>query len=110
MIRENTKKTRDVETFINKSPELAEARENGVDLWALWHNLQRSPAERLRRHDIALETYRKLQQEGIVDKSLSPSDYGLSVGLLLHAKDLMNRPDGLEAVRELEAIKKMNPQ
>ena len=52
----------DVEWFINESPELAAARENGVDLWALWHNLQRSPAERLRRHQIALDTLRKLQK------------------------------------------------
>ena len=55
-------KTRDIEAFINESPELAEARENGVDLWALWHNLQRTPAERMRRHDIALEMRRKLQK------------------------------------------------
>ena len=55
-------KTRDIETFINESPELAEARENGVDLWALWHNLQRTPAERVRRHDIALSLRRKLQK------------------------------------------------
>ena len=55
-------KTRDVEEFINESPDLAEARENGVDLWALWHNLQRTPAERLRRHHIALDMRRKLQK------------------------------------------------
>ena len=55
-------KTRDVEAFINESPELAEARINGVDLWALWHNLQRTPAERMRRHDIALSLRRKLQK------------------------------------------------
>lgn len=54
--------TRDIEAFINESPELAEARENGVDLWALWHNLHRSYAERLRRHDIALSLRRKLQK------------------------------------------------
>jgi len=55
-------KTRDIEAFINESPELADARENGVDLWALWHNLQRSPAERMRRHDIALNMRHKLQK------------------------------------------------
>ena len=54
--------TRDIEAFINESPDLAEARENGVDLWALWHNLQRTPAERLRRHQIALETLKKLRK------------------------------------------------
>jgi len=101
---------KDIEAFINHSPELAEARENGVDLWALWHNLQRTPAERMRRHDIALDTYRKLQREGVIDKNLIPDDSGLSVDFLLHAKEMMNKPGGLKAVRELEAIKKMNPQ
>jgi hypothetical protein len=55
-------KIQDIEAFINHSPELADARENGVDLWALWHNLQRTPAERIRRHDIALSLRRKLQK------------------------------------------------
>lgn len=55
-------KIKDIEAFINHSDELAEARENGVDLWALWHNLHRSYAERMRRHDIALEMRRKLQK------------------------------------------------
>ena len=99
---------KDIEAFINESPELAEARENGVDLWALWHNQQRSYAERMRRHDIALDTYRKLQQEGVIDKNLLPDDSGLSVDFLLHAKELMHQPCGLEAVRELEAIIKVN--
>ncbi len=53
---------RDIEAFINTGAELAHARKDGVDLWALWHNLQRTPAERLRRHQIALETRRKLQK------------------------------------------------
>ncbi|MHC4290450.1 MAG: hypothetical protein ACYTCN_10230 [Planctomycetota bacterium] len=54
--------TGNIEVFINHSPDLAEARKNGVDLWALWHNLQRTPAERLRRHHIALDMRRKLQK------------------------------------------------
>ena len=53
---------RDIEAFINTGAELAQARENGVDLWALWHNLQRTPAERIRRHQIALEMLRKLRK------------------------------------------------
>ncbi len=56
------KNSRDIEAFINESAELAEARKDGVDLWALWHNLQRTPAERIRRHQIALDTRRKLQK------------------------------------------------
>jgi len=99
-------KIRDIETFINQSPELADARENGVDLWALWHNLQRTPAERMRRHDMALNTYLELQREGIISAYIEPDDSGLTVDHLLHIKELMNT-SGIEAVRQLEAIKKM---
>ena len=49
-----------VEAFINDGPELAEARRCGVDVWALYHNLRRTPAERIRRHQIAYERYQKL--------------------------------------------------
>ncbi len=62
MIKAGVKNSRDIEAFINESTELAEARKDGVDLWALWHNLQRTPAERMRRHQIALDTRRKLQK------------------------------------------------
>ena len=56
------KNSRDIEAFINEGAELAEARKDGVDLWALWHNLQRTPAERIRRHDIAMDTLRRLRR------------------------------------------------
>ncbi|OQY06964.1 MAG: hypothetical protein B6I25_02760 [Planctomycetales bacterium 4572_13] len=62
MIKADAKNSRSIEAFINESVELAGARKNGVDLWALWHNLQRTPAERMRRHDIALDMRRKLQK------------------------------------------------
>ncbi|RKY14193.1 MAG: hypothetical protein DRP52_00690 [Planctomycetota bacterium] len=62
MIKADAKNSRSIEAFINGSAELAEARKNGVDLWALWHNLQRTPAERMRRHDISLDMRRKLQK------------------------------------------------
>lgn len=55
-------KEKDIEWYINESPELAEARAAGVDLWALWANLQRTPTERVRRHQIAIDLMRKLQQ------------------------------------------------
>jgi hypothetical protein len=61
-MKAGTQNRHDIETFINESPELADARKNGVDLWALWHNLHRTPAERMRRHDIALNMKRKLQK------------------------------------------------
>ncbi len=62
MIKADAKNSRSIEAFINESVELAGARKNGADLWALWHNLQRTPAERMRRHDIALDMRRKLQK------------------------------------------------
>ena len=60
------KNSRDIEAFINDSAALAAARKDGVDLWALWHNLQRTPTERIRRHQIALELRRKLQKAKIL--------------------------------------------
>jgi len=62
MLDQTQDKQTDLEWFINESPELAEARENGVDVWALWANLQRSVTERLRRHQMALQTRRNLQK------------------------------------------------
>lgn len=41
--------------FIEHGPELAEERRFGVDLWALWANLQRPPEERLKRLEIVSE-------------------------------------------------------
>ncbi|MHC5121741.1 MAG: nucleotidyltransferase [Planctomycetota bacterium] len=52
--------SRDIEVFINESAELAEARKDGVDLWALWHNLQRTPAERIRRHQTYIDLLTRL--------------------------------------------------
>jgi hypothetical protein len=54
-------KPRDIEWYLNESPDLAEARAAGVDLWALWANLQRTPEERMRRHGFAIQTMRKLR-------------------------------------------------
>ena len=63
--------------------------------------------ERMRRHQIALDTYRRLQQEEIINIKLSPDDSGLTVDHLLQVKKAMDRPRDREAVRQLEAIKKM---
>jgi hypothetical protein len=41
--------------FIEHGPELAEERRYGLDLWALWANLRRSPEERLKRLEIVSE-------------------------------------------------------
>ena len=38
------------------------ARDYGIDVTILLDNLKRTPAERIRRHQIALETVEKLQK------------------------------------------------
>lgn len=45
-------------------PEVAAARDWGVDIPMLLANLDRSVAERIRRHQIALNTFRKLHNTG----------------------------------------------
>lgn len=62
MTQDKSHPSTDIETYLNESPELAEARRDGIDLWALWANLHRTPAERLRRHQIALNTKRRLKK------------------------------------------------
>ena len=49
-----------LEKLVKKNPELAKARDYGVDLWALVSNLHRTPQERIRRHEIALSTFKIL--------------------------------------------------
>jgi hypothetical protein len=60
--QENTHPEAAMEKFLNESPELAQARQNGIDVWALWANLHRTPAERLRRHEIAFKTMSRLRK------------------------------------------------
>ena len=45
--------------LFEKIPALAKAKEYGVDIVMLSDNLKRTPAERIRRHQIALETFKK---------------------------------------------------
>jgi len=47
-----------LELWFRTDPVLAKARADGVDLWALWANLQRPVEDRIRRHQIALDTFR----------------------------------------------------
>jgi hypothetical protein len=68
LISRTDDKQADLEWFLNENPELAEAREAGVDVWALWANLQRSPEERLRRHQIAMDLMRKLRKVKKIEK------------------------------------------
>jgi hypothetical protein len=60
--QDNPHPSADIEAFLNESPELEQARQNGIDVWALWANLHRTPAERLRRHEIAFKTMQGLKK------------------------------------------------
>jgi hypothetical protein len=44
--------------------ELAAAAEYGIDVAALMDNVQKTPAELIRRHQIALDTAEKLRKAG----------------------------------------------
>jgi len=44
--------------WFDADPVLQLARRDGVDLWALWANLQRPVGDRIRRHQMALDTFR----------------------------------------------------
>lgn len=47
--------------LIDKVPELAAARDYGVDIAMLVSNMNRTVAERIERHQIALNTFHKLR-------------------------------------------------
>jgi hypothetical protein len=51
-----------LEKLVSEAPELARARDHGVDLWTLVANLHRTPEERIRRHETALSTFKLLYQ------------------------------------------------
>jgi len=48
--------------LIERIPELAAARDYGVDVQMLYANLNRPVIERIRRHQIALDTFEKLRK------------------------------------------------
>ena len=48
--------------LIDKVPELASARDYGVDVRMLVDNLNRPVIERIKRHQIALNTFEKLHK------------------------------------------------
>lgn len=54
------KTTEEMEAWFNADPVLSQARRDGVDMWALWANLQRPVEERIRRHQIALNRFQML--------------------------------------------------
>lgn len=52
----------DQQDFGPDCPDLENARQEGLDLWALWANLHRTPQERMERHQVALDLYHKLSK------------------------------------------------
>jgi hypothetical protein len=48
------------EKLVNELPAWARAKEYGIDVAMLLDNIKRSPEERIRRHSLALATYKKL--------------------------------------------------
>ena len=50
-----------LDSLIARIPELASARDYGVDISMLLANLKRPVIERIKRHQIALDTFYKLQ-------------------------------------------------
>ena len=48
------------EILLAQYPGLAKAKQYGIDIVMLYDNLQRPVAERIKRHQIALDTFKKL--------------------------------------------------
>ena len=90
------------------------AAEYGIDISILIANLARTPSERIRRHQIALETVRMLRKSKRIESigELRNIKGGrrirvLTVDSLIKVRKAMNRPRDRVAVLELEAIRKM---
>jgi hypothetical protein len=49
------------EILLAEYPGLTKAKEYGIDIVMLYDNLQRPVIERIRRHQIALDTFKKLR-------------------------------------------------
>ena len=50
-----------LDSLITRVPELTSARDYGIDILMLLSNLNRPIIERIKRHQIALDTFYKLQ-------------------------------------------------
>lgn len=60
-VGKHTNNSENLDSLIGRIPELASARDYGIDIVMLLSNLNRSVAERIKRHQIALDTFYKLQ-------------------------------------------------
>ena len=67
---ENAKITKSLDDISSKIPELAAAKEYGIDISMLVDNLGLTPKDRIRRHQIALNTIEKLRNGGGYDRPL----------------------------------------
>ena len=56
----NDTEARAMQAWFDSDPVLARAQRDGVDVWALWANLNRPVEERIRRHQIALNRFKLL--------------------------------------------------
>ncbi|MHC4545329.1 MAG: hypothetical protein ACYTDW_15645 [Planctomycetota bacterium] len=90
------------------------AADYGIDIPMLIDNIARTPAERIRRHQIALETFKALRKAKHVKSigEIRNIEGGrrirvLTVDSLIKARKAMNRPRDREAILQLEAIKKL---
>ncbi len=90
------------------------AADYGIDIPMLIDNIARTPAERIRRHQIALETFKALRKAKLVKSLGEIRNIGggrrirvLTIDSLIKARKAMNRPRDREAVLQLEAIKKL---
>jgi hypothetical protein len=90
------------------------AAEYGIDIPMLTANLARTPAERVRRHQIALEAFQMFRRAKRVGPLDETKDIGeglrirvLTVDSLIKAKKAMNRQRDKDALLQLEAIRKM---
>jgi hypothetical protein len=57
-----TSKINDIDELARQFPEVAAARDYGIDIQMLLDNLERPVEERIRRHQIALDTFRMLRE------------------------------------------------
>lgn len=79
------------EKLAREIPAWAEAKKYGIDIAMLYDNLQLTPTERIKQHQISLNMYNKF--------SSKPKQKNL-----IESKKAMGRPRDIEAVKQLEAI------
>ena len=82
-------------------PELAFAVDYGVDIQALIVNLNRPVTERIRRHQIALDTFKKLRKKFGAKFNIQ------NIDVLIEIRKMLNHLRNKNSIIPLEAIKKI---